>query len=124
LISRPTRRERGKRTPGENRSSEVCLVRPGFESPLDLQATAFDFGGDEFLLFTFPVDPGDFSKLTAAEQEIAGELLRGKSYQDIARLRGTTGGTVANQVRSIFRKLQIRSRSELARTAGPPQRAP
>jgi DNA-binding NarL/FixJ family response regulator len=91
----------------------------GPESPRDLTASSFHFGGDEYLLLTFPTDRNDFSNLTEAEQEIASELLRGKSYQEIARIRGTSFGTVANQIRSIFQKLGIRSRSELARTASP-----
>jgi len=83
--------------------------------PRGLEATTFELAGEEFLLLTFPSDTNDFSNLTESERQVASELLRGKSHREIARIRGTKVGTVANQVGSIFRKLQIRSRSELAR---------
>ncbi len=112
-------RDRGDRRKGEpdEASTDAASLAPKVESPRDLEATTLDLGGEEFLLLTFPVDSRDFSQLTSAEQEVASELLSGRSYQDIARLRGTTYGTVANQVRSIFRKLEVRSRTELARSA-------
>ena len=90
-------------------------VRPELEPPRDLEAAKLDVGGEEFLLLTFPTDANDFSNLSESERQVATELLRGKSYREIARIRGTKVGTVANQVRSLFRKLAIRSRSELAR---------
>jgi DNA-binding CsgD family transcriptional regulator len=89
--------------------------RPELDPPRDLEAAKFEVGGEEFLVLTFPNDAIDFANLTDSEREVATELLRGKSYREVARIRGTKVGTVANQVRSIFRKLSIRSRSELAR---------
>jgi DNA-binding NarL/FixJ family response regulator len=91
--------------------------------PEELEAVAFQLGGDEFLLLTFPCQRSDFSGLTPAEQEIASQLLSGRSYRQVARQRGSTYGTVANQIRSIFRKLQVHSRSELARAATESRRA-
>jgi DNA-binding NarL/FixJ family response regulator len=44
-------------------------------------------------------------------------LLEGKRNADIARERGTSVRTVANQVAAIFRKLKVRSRAELVATA-------
>ncbi len=116
-------RRRADRPRPQAREEALCSVSlPFAEAHCDangeLDATAFTFGGEEFLLLTFPIRSSNFDRLTHAEKDVAHELLRGKSYRDIARRRGTTSGTVANQVRSIFRKLGIRSRSELARTAG------
>jgi DNA-binding NarL/FixJ family response regulator len=88
---------------------------PELQPPRDLEAATFHLGDDEYLLLTFPSDRADFTNLTESEREVATELLLGKSYRDIARIRGTKIGTVANQVRSIFRKLGIQSRTELAR---------
>jgi DNA-binding NarL/FixJ family response regulator len=52
--------------------------------------------------------------LTQAERAVAARLLEGRSNAEIARLRRTSARTVANQVASIFRKLDVGSRSELA----------
>lgn len=52
--------------------------------------------------------------LTSTETEIACGVLAGLSNADIARKRGTAVRTIANQVASIYRKLQVRSRLELS----------
>jgi DNA-binding CsgD family transcriptional regulator len=91
------------------------MARPDIDPPRDLEAAMLDVDGEQFLVLAFPTESGDLSNLTESEREVATELLRGKSYREIARIRGTKVGTVANQVRSLFRKLGIRSRSELAR---------
>ena len=116
-MVRRARGQRQQRMRRDSRADRSVNLPSGLECPKDLEAAPFDFAGDEFLLLSFPADRSDFSNLTAAEREIAAELLRGKSYRQVARLRGSKYGTVANQTRSIFRKLQVRSRSELARAA-------
>lgn len=52
--------------------------------------------------------------LSPAERTVARLLIAGASNADIARTRGSAIRTVANQVQSIFRKLEVRSRTELA----------
>jgi DNA-binding NarL/FixJ family response regulator len=52
--------------------------------------------------------------LSGAEQAIVEAVLRGRSNREIAEERGTSVRTVANQMASIFRKLCVGSRSELA----------
>ncbi len=52
--------------------------------------------------------------LTSTETEITRDVLAGLSNADIARKRGTAVRTIANQVASIYRKLQVRSRLELS----------
>ena len=52
--------------------------------------------------------------LTAAEQEVLALLLDGRDTAAIAHERGTATRTTANQVASIFRKLGVGSRAELA----------
>jgi len=51
--------------------------------------------------------------LTAAERAIVPMLLASESYDEIARRRRTSRRTVANQVASIYRKLEVTSRLEL-----------
>ena len=51
--------------------------------------------------------------LTAAELVVLRGIFAGKSNGEIARDRGTSPRTIANQVASIFRKHGVRSRSEL-----------
>ena len=59
--------------------------------------------------------PGDrFSELTPRELEILCHLAEGQSNKAIARDLGITDGTVKLHVRSILRKLQVRSRVEAA----------
>lgn len=69
-----------------------------------------------------PPDAGDIAlpaHLTAAEVDVVRAILRGASNLDIARRRGRSIRTVANQVASAFRKLGVSSRRELyARAPG------
>lgn len=51
--------------------------------------------------------------LSSAERAVVQALLRGHSDREIAIERGTSERTVANQLRSIFRKLGVASRAEL-----------
>jgi DNA-binding CsgD family transcriptional regulator len=53
--------------------------------------------------------PASFSR---AEREVARALVEGSSNASIAAERGTSVRTVANQVASLFRKMDVRSRGE------------
>jgi DNA-binding CsgD family transcriptional regulator len=53
--------------------------------------------------------------LTPAEQAVLGELMQGASYGQIARCRGSSTRTVANQVASIYRQVRVSGRAELIR---------
>jgi DNA-binding NarL/FixJ family response regulator len=76
-------------------------------------------GGDWFRIFrgqaTADRDIG--SLLTTAEAEILERLLRGLRTSEIARDRGTTAATVATQISTIMRKVNVSSRSELVAAA-------
>ena len=52
--------------------------------------------------------------LTPSERDVARAVLANKSNADIADERGRSARTVANQIASLFRKLGIGSRAELA----------
>ena len=58
--------------------------------------------------------PGRFSSLTPRELEILRHLADGQSNKEIARELGITDGTVKLHVRSVLRKLEVRSRVEAA----------
>ena len=58
--------------------------------------------------------PGRFAGLTKREFEILRHLAEGQSNKGIARQLGITDGTVKLHVRSILRKLNVRSRVEAA----------
>jgi len=51
--------------------------------------------------------------LTCAEREVRALVLAGRSNAEIARARGTSLRTVANQIASMFRKLGVGSRIHL-----------
>ena len=63
---------------------------------------------------SFPRDATAADELTPAERQVALAVLAGYSNAEIARTRGSSPRTVANQIASIFRKLGVRSRGELA----------
>lgn len=75
------------------------------------------------VLFVYPATTivADLSSLSPAEREVTGRLLDGHDNARIARERGTSLRTVANQVASIFRKLGVSSRGELAARLYAPQ---
>ena len=52
--------------------------------------------------------------LTTTEREVALELLTTKSYEDIAKGRGVSVGTIKAQVSHIYAKLGVNQRYELA----------
>jgi len=51
--------------------------------------------------------------LPAAELEVIQNLVEGCSYAEIARARGTSTRTVANQITAVFRRLHLSGRNEL-----------
>ena len=71
--------------------------------------------GEKLLFGAYPlVDKRQVEKLTDAERQVVAHLVAGSTNGDIARRRGTSENTVANQVYAIFLKLGVRSRAELA----------
>ncbi len=88
--------------------------------PRGLRCDHLDLNGEEYLVLDFPAAdsaeaeaPGPWS-LTPSEREVAAAAVAGKSNQEIAAARGASTRTVANQLASIYRKLGINSRAELA----------
>ena len=84
------------------------------DAPAGLEAFTFEVGADEYCLFSL-----DFAQiatppeLTRAEREVTALVLEGRSNEQIARARGTSVSTVANQLQAIFEKLNVSGRLEL-----------
>jgi DNA-binding NarL/FixJ family response regulator len=88
-----------------------------FFAPSGLRATLAESAvdGDTLLIGSFPlITDAQLVDLTDAERTVLAYLLAGSTYSDIAQRRDSSEHTVANQVQAIFRKLRVRSRSELA----------
>jgi len=75
-------------------------------------------GDLELLVIDLPASPELPAELTPSERDIVMRLFEGTSNREIARARGTSERTVANQLRCIYRKLGVFSRSELVATMG------
>ena len=74
-----------------------------------------EIGGESLVVISMPAGPGDLpdAKLTAAEQEVAQDVLAGLSTAAIASKRDRSPNTIANQLASIYAKLGVASRAEL-----------
>src|SRR5919201_151797 len=78
-----------------------------------------DVGEEAFAVLEVPPAPAlaltnlDVPSLTGAERQVAGLMLAGLTNEEIARWRGSAPRTIANQVASVFKKLNIQSRREL-----------
>lgn len=85
--------------------------RAAAQPPAGLTVNRFRAGDSELAILSFPVSLD--RQLTSTEHEIVEGLLKGKRTAEIARERGTSQRTVANQIASIYYKLGVRSRWEL-----------
>jgi DNA-binding NarL/FixJ family response regulator len=100
--------------------SRMELGAYGSESPTDVAAAAPNDGdiviavdGEEFTIFAKDACPR-LDVLTPAEREVVWAALAGGTNHAIASSRGIALRTVANQLRSAYQKLSVRSRTELA----------
>lgn len=91
----------------------------GFSTPDDLDAHSFQIGSDEYVLLSFTVATEGPRKdalhgLTPSERDIVALALQGQPNAAIASARGRSSRTIANQLATIYGKLGVRSRRELA----------
>jgi DNA-binding CsgD family transcriptional regulator len=89
----------------------------GFFAPSGARAHLAEVAvvGEEILVGAYPLcREASVKMLTPAEREVAALLLRASTNRHIARCRGSSVNTIANQVQSIFRKLDVSSRVDLA----------
>ncbi len=80
--------------------------------PVGVVAERFAIDGVEMVAFHWETASPP-PALTSAESAVLDHLLQGASNADIARARGASPRTVANQVASLLRKLGVASRYEL-----------
>jgi DNA-binding NarL/FixJ family response regulator len=96
-------------------------------APPDLDASTFQVGGDQFVIFSFSSPKHRIPEgLSNAEREVVAGVLRGRRNAQIAADRGTSQYTVMNQLASVYRKLGVGSRWELVAGCAQPssRRAP
>ena len=71
-------------------------------------------GDDALVVMSLPSSGEAIAGLTDAEHAVARDAIAGLSNAEIARRRGSSPRTVANQLAAIYRKLGVSSRAELA----------
>ena len=89
----------------------------GRSPPAGLRSNVLALAGRRLVVLSHPV-VGEAAehwtgRLTAGEVAVARALEQGHSYARIAELRGSSLGTVKKQVSSLYRRLGVRSRTEL-----------
>ena len=60
------------------------------------------------------MNPRSLRTLTPRERQLVGEILKGQTNRSIAAVLGTSVQTVRNQLTTLYRKLGVSSRLELA----------
>lgn len=81
----------------------------------DMSFTPYQLGPDELLRIDMPLSKVDtLAGLTKSERDVLADLLRGYSNRVISVRRDRSPKTVANQVASVFSKLRVHSRREVA----------
>ncbi len=83
----------------------------GLVAESELRATRIRVGSESYYVVSLPLPPF-LEPLTGAERETAAHMLQGKHNAEIAAARQVSVRTVANQVASILRKLQVGTRVE------------
>lgn len=93
---------------------------PELPAPAGLCVSRVDLDSDEYLVISFPTPDWTLpDSLSTAEREIALAILQGASNETIAQERHSSIRTVANQIASIFEKVGVSSRIELAIAVSP-----
>jgi DNA-binding NarL/FixJ family response regulator len=96
-------------------SSQVELVSFFSQAGLRRKLAEVAVAGERLLVGAYPlIDDRWIKDLTESERQVTAQILSGSTNADIAERRDVSEHTVANQVQAIFRKLEVRSRSELA----------
>jgi len=81
--------------------------------PPGLEVSYTKIDGETYAVFSFPIELADDVGLTASEREVVTGVLRGLNNAELAKLRGVSPRTIANQLAAIYRKLSVSSRTEL-----------
>jgi DNA-binding NarL/FixJ family response regulator len=90
-------------------------VSPPNNAMHDPRAAQFQWGTGPHLVISFPVSPLiPMEIFTQGERIVASLVAAGFSNAEIAKRRGTSIRTVANQVASLLRKANVGSRFQIA----------
>jgi DNA-binding CsgD family transcriptional regulator len=74
----------------------------------------FEHEGSRYLVIGYPAPRlSSFVDLSASELEVIEAWIGGQTMRAIAKLRGASTRTVANQIASAYRKVGVSSRGEL-----------
>lgn len=109
-----TRLSRGLRKLGLRTSAQLPAFWHGLLGAFTREPGA---DGTEMLVFESPCSSRAPTCLTSAERELLQAILRGMSSEQLARQRGTSVRTIANQLARLFRKFRASTKSELASRA-------
>ncbi len=112
-----TPRDRSRTSAGKGQRRDALANGLGHRVPLGLSVDLLTVGDDEYAVFQWDTDE-PVQSLTPAERSILERVATGASNADIARARGASVRTVANQVASLLKKLGARSRFDLIRRYG------
>jgi DNA-binding CsgD family transcriptional regulator len=91
----------------------------GAELAILMLPPAFGTAGADSPLRGATEEPAQLRALTARERQIASQLLAGSRTALISEELGISINTVRNHLKSIFRKLRVRSQADLVRTLRP-----
>jgi len=82
--------------------------------PIAVRSATFVADGRELRVISVPrPDQSLGGSLPAAELSVIRALVEGASYGQIARQRGTSTRTIANQISAVFRRLRVSGRNDL-----------
>lgn len=104
---------------GLESATELALLCPLFadDNTLsgDIELRTYHVGAHEFAVISLPpLDLDLFDELSGAERDVVTLVVDGWTNRAIAEERGVSSRTVANQLASVYRKLDVNSRTELA----------
>lgn len=98
------------------RSGNDAELEARVEAPQGLRSSRLELGGEQYVVLSYPVAETALpASLSPSEREVALLVAHGHSNAEIARARGVSLNTVANQIAALFRKLGVGSRLELTR---------
>ena len=78
-----------------------------------IAAESYLVGDVELVVFELPAETEAPAQFSESERCILRQLRAGRSSAEIAQARGTSARTVANQLASMYRKVNVSSRQEL-----------
>lgn len=91
----------------------MMLVRAAHAAGAPAEARTNVFGDSLDVVSILRTDRALTERLSPGENKVVGALVEGRTYAEIARDRGVSVRTVANQVASAFRRLGVSGRLEL-----------